>query len=650
MKFLHASGSRPLDGYTIKRGIGSGGFGEVYYAVSDAGKEVALKLIRRNLEVELRGVTQCLNLKHPHLVALYDVRRDGHDDAWVVMEFVRGPSLETILAQHPQGLPVAEVLRWMHGICAGVDYLHEQGLVHRDLKPGNLFLEDGLVKIGDYGLSKFISTSRRSGQTESVGTVHYMAPEVANGRYGKEIDLYAMGIILYEMLTGSVPFEGESVGEVLMKHLTAEPDLQRLPQEFRRVVGGALTKDPERRFRTVAALRAALPATPATAGAGHDGPSLPVARVLGIDRGAGAPPPVRPGCEPPRQPPVVAPAGGYRAAVPAAAGARAEPEEPILRALSRTWQSLRTAWQTADLPGPIRAVATVVFIVALLYTSPFWIFGVLVFSVLYAVYALIRALLRGGGMPPPTPDAQRGGTPAAPPPGQHVAASAGRAARREARPVRAEPAPALPLKPPRAKATELLGSLLLSATVTATLCLVTSLLARPAGNPAQFVWLGLVATAASWAILVPSKFWEGHRGEPILRRFGLLCVGLGLGFAAWWLQERLLVDLTSNPDFLPALFPRPASDLSWQVYLGYFGFLFPALRWWKLADPLRYTRFSLVSTCVCVFWAWLLNVLWPFPQPWGLMLAAIVAISVQLSSPWVDPSASPAAHRPHRET
>src|SRR5215475_12951403 len=76
IKFTYASGSRPLEGYTIKRGVGRGGFGEVYFATSDAGKEVALKLIRRNLEVELRGVTQCLNLKHPNLISLFDIRHD----------------------------------------------------------------------------------------------------------------------------------------------------------------------------------------------------------------------------------------------------------------------------------------------------------------------------------------------------------------------------------------------------------------------------------------------------------------------------------------------------------------------------------------------------------------------------------------------
>ena len=90
MKFAYPSGSRPLEGYTVKRGIGRGGFGEVYYATSDAGKEVALKLIRRNLDIELRGVTQCLNLKHPNLLALFDIRQDDQGDSWVVMEYVGG--------------------------------------------------------------------------------------------------------------------------------------------------------------------------------------------------------------------------------------------------------------------------------------------------------------------------------------------------------------------------------------------------------------------------------------------------------------------------------------------------------------------------------------------------------------------------------
>src|SRR5262245_52811207 len=130
MKFTYTSGARPLPGYTIKRGIGRGGFGEVYYALSDGGKEVALKLIRRNLDVELRGVGQCLNMKHPNLLGLFDIRRDDNDDSWVIMEYVGGECLEEVIARHAGGMPVADVLHWIHAIGAGVAYLHDKGVVH----------------------------------------------------------------------------------------------------------------------------------------------------------------------------------------------------------------------------------------------------------------------------------------------------------------------------------------------------------------------------------------------------------------------------------------------------------------------------------------------------------------------------------------
>src|SRR5579871_5980626 len=129
MKFIYNSGQRPLDGYTIKRGIGRGGFGEVYYAVSDAGKEVALKLIRRHLDVELRGITHCLNLKHPNLMTLYDVRQDDEGNTWVVMEYMAGQSLADVLQQHPKGLAPAEACQWLRGVAAGAAYLHNHGIV-----------------------------------------------------------------------------------------------------------------------------------------------------------------------------------------------------------------------------------------------------------------------------------------------------------------------------------------------------------------------------------------------------------------------------------------------------------------------------------------------------------------------------------------
>ena len=134
------------------------------------------------------------------------------------------------------------------GIAAGVAYLHDHGIVHRDLKPGNIFHDEKVVKIGDYGLSKFISCSRRSGQTESVGTFHYMAPEIGKGVYGKEIDIYALGIMLFELLTGRVPFEGESSQEIMMKHLTADPDLEPIAPVYRGIVQRALAKDPHERY------------------------------------------------------------------------------------------------------------------------------------------------------------------------------------------------------------------------------------------------------------------------------------------------------------------------------------------------------------------------------------------------------------------
>jgi serine/threonine protein kinase len=251
MKFTFQPESKPLDGYTIKRAIHRGGFGEVYYALTDAGKEVALKLLKQHFDVELRGVSQCLNLKHANLVTIFDVKKDADGDHWVIMEFVAGKSLAQVLDEYPDGMPIEDVTKWLAGMVEGLSFLHDRGIVHRDLKPGNVFLEAGVVKIGDVGLSKFISESHRSAQTQSVGTVYYMAPEVAHGRYGREVDVYSLGIVLYELLTGRVPFVGESAGEILMKHLSERPDLSPIPRRFRPILAQALEKDPLRRTPTV---------------------------------------------------------------------------------------------------------------------------------------------------------------------------------------------------------------------------------------------------------------------------------------------------------------------------------------------------------------------------------------------------------------
>lgn len=258
MSYKYPPESKPLPGYTIKRGIGRGAFGEVYYAVSNGGKEVALKLVQNHVEVELRGVRECLNLDHPNLVRLYDVQQTEQGESWVVMEYCDGESLEEAVARHPNGMPVDLALQWMRGICAGVAYLHSRDVVHRDLKPSHIFLENGLVKLGDYGLAKFLTVSRRSGHTEGIGTVYYAAPEMAEGRYGKEIDLYALGVMFYEMLSGDVPFDGQTPAEVLMKHLTAPPKVSRFPSPYREIIRRLLEKDPRRRYRSVPELVAAL--------------------------------------------------------------------------------------------------------------------------------------------------------------------------------------------------------------------------------------------------------------------------------------------------------------------------------------------------------------------------------------------------------
>jgi len=250
-QFQYKNGDRPLDGYTIERGAGFGGFGEVYYAVSDSGRQVALKVVQNYEQIELRGITQCMNLKSPHLVSIFDVKYNAEGKPFVIMEFVSGSSLSELIKDSPGGLGTQKTAFFLREIAKGLSYLHECGIVHRDLKPSNIFYENGAVKIGDYGLSKAINAAQNSAQTITVGTVHYMAPEIGAGRYDRSVDIYALGILLYEMVTGQVPFFGASPAEILMKHLSADADLDNIEQPFQRVIKKALCKDPAERYQTV---------------------------------------------------------------------------------------------------------------------------------------------------------------------------------------------------------------------------------------------------------------------------------------------------------------------------------------------------------------------------------------------------------------
>ncbi len=457
-RYTFGSGARPLDGYTIRRAIGRGGFGEVYYATSDSGKEVALKLILRNLDVERRGVVQCMNLKCPNLLTIFDLKTTDAGDTFVVMEYVAGPSLASVLKQHPAGLPAAEVRYWLKGLVEGVAYLHDHGIVHRDLKPANLFMEEGIVKIGDYGLAKLITPSQGTEHSESIGTCHYMAPEIGSGKYHKPIDVYAIGVILYEMLTGKVPFDGETVNEVLMKHLTARPDLSRLSEPFKGIVAKALAKDPNHRPSRLYNL---LPP--------EDAPRVPDVRIIGDAKaGRGTP-------------------GGGNAVADEEDVLRIEAEEPIFYIGPDTrpprtpgqWRNavqarLRANWEALKRPGRYQAQPPPPRVERAIYTSPDG--------------------APAGGVRRPAPPRQ---TPAPPP--RRVAAAVP--------PPPPEP-PSLPSG--RVRIAELAGSMLGAAPLLALLAVpaIAMLGIDAPTNPQQVAYLYGMSLLGTWLSLICSKLLE----------------------------------------------------------------------------------------------------------------------------------------------
>jgi len=209
---------------------------------------------------------------------------------------------------------------------------------------------------------------------------------------------------------------------------------------------------------------------------------------------------------------------------------------------------------------------------------------------------------------------------------------------------RERPADALVMKSKRQRVTELLGSMLGGALVAITMCFVMVVLNsfRTGQLPPVQVgaWLALVSIVGTWTVLTSSKFWEGSRGEPLVRRFVLMVVGLGVGvFAsgvAWLLKvspEPQFAELHTN--VLPGFYAGGTPLL--LAYMACFGTLFVAVRWWRQADPLRPTRLSLWSMVFAVVMAWLVAALWLFPQPWLMMAACAISVSVQLASPWLHP-------------
>ena len=630
MKFTFAPEARPLDGYTIKRAIHRGGFGEVYYALSDAGKEVALKLLNNNLEVELRGVRQCLNLKHQNLVTIFDIREDRDKDHWVVMEYVGGRGLYETMQAYPEGMPLNEALAWLTGMTAGLSFLHDRGIVHRDLKPANVFRDQGQVKIGDVGLSKYISESRRSAQTQSVGTVYYMAPEVARGRYGREVDVYAMGIMLYEMLTGNVPFDGQTTAEILMKHLTAEPDLSVLPEKLRSVIMGALEKDPDERISTVEELENRF-----RAAASGEHPCIPV---------------TMPG-------PAVktAPVG----TATASAGPRRSPdlEDTLISDAPSPTPNPKTALTTATglwtaIPQPLQFIigGAVAFLLIESGMLRHVAVGGLIGGAAFLGYQALRLL---------TDNAKKKQTAsvAAPPPPPEVKPQATSHPRRNRLRHARQPSPqVMPLgsyTPATLRtiggverATDLFSSLSLSMVAVALVTVAVFYTTDMLSNVTHAVYFAAITMLGSWAVIVPSKLWEGKSADGFVRRLVMATLGLGVGFVAGKLPEYLLVD--QQLLFRGAL-TRPEMSVG-RVMLSdgtgipttaslmlFFALLFGVRRWWWQADSFRSSRFRVTSALLTLVIGMAITGALQevsFPDALGATWALALSAVVQLSAGW----------------
>ena len=262
------------DRYTIERELGQGGMATVYLA-NDVrhDRRVALKVMRPELsavigaERFLAEIKTTAGLQHPHILPLHD---SGEADGTVfyVMPFVEGESLRDRLKREKQ-MPVEEAVRVAREVASALDYAHRHGVVHRDIKPENILLHDGQALVADFGIALAVSRSdsntRMTETGMSLGTPHYMAPEQAMGEreITQKADIYALGAVLYEMLTGDPPFTGSTAQAIVARAVTESPrpiTIQRhtVPQHVEAAVLTALEKLPADRFATAGEFAAAL--------------------------------------------------------------------------------------------------------------------------------------------------------------------------------------------------------------------------------------------------------------------------------------------------------------------------------------------------------------------------------------------------------
>lgn len=257
--------------YKIDEVIGQGGMSTVYKANDpNLRRVVAVKMIHphmssdqdfvRRFEEEAAAVAQ---LRHPNIVQVFDFNRDG-DTYYMVLEFVPGESLQdrlTRLEQIGRQLSIGEVLKYADDICKAVDYAHQRGLIHRDLKPANVMLNvHGDAVLMDFGIAKIIGGQHHTATGAVIGTALYMSPEQIKGfEVDKRTDIYSLGVMLFEMLSGKPPFQADSAMSLMMMHVNDPvPDLRQLrpdlPQGLIAVIERALSKDRNQRFQTAGEL------------------------------------------------------------------------------------------------------------------------------------------------------------------------------------------------------------------------------------------------------------------------------------------------------------------------------------------------------------------------------------------------------------
>ncbi len=269
---------RVIGNYRIDALLGQGGMGAVYCGLDlMLDRPVAIKALRADVASQPHLVERfrqearvLARLLHPNIATLYTLVRDG-DALYMVMEFCEGETLESILRRRGR-LDPAEALPLYTQALDGLSHAHRHGIVHRDIKPANLMrLPDGTVKVMDFGIARLLGSSRMTQTSHTVGTTEYMAPEQIRAQdVDARTDVYALGVLLFELLTGRVPFQSESFFEVMQAHLQQEPPPPRqfapaMPEALEAAILRALAKKPEDRFPSVDALRDALAAIPLAA-------------------------------------------------------------------------------------------------------------------------------------------------------------------------------------------------------------------------------------------------------------------------------------------------------------------------------------------------------------------------------------------------